>query len=725
MSNFIQYMFSKKSLLIILVLLLGGSIFYAVQSSATRNEPTNRFERILKLVGEFLEEGHFNPKKIDDSFSKEVFHKFLKSLDSDKSYFLQADVDEFKKFETKIDDEIHGARLESFYSVNAVYKKRMEEVALIYKEILQKPFDFNVEEKFIDDEEKQTYAKTEAQRKEVWRLKLKYYTLDRYVDLVEQQEKNKGKEGYVAKTNAQLEKEARERVLKLFDRMFDRFRNRFKDEDRFNYLVNAITETMDPHTSYLPPLDKIAFDEQMSGGDFFGIGASLLEEDGNIKITSIVAGGAAAKSGEIQVGDIVLKVGQGNAEPQDLTGYEVPDAVRIIRGKKDTEVRLTIKKPSGAIKVVSMIREKIDLEENRAKSLVIKGPDQHKIGYIYLPAFYADFQDANGNRCAQDVAKEIIKLKAVGVNGLIIDLRTNGGGSLMETVEMVGLFIEDGPVVQVKSRDESPTILRDRNKNILWDGPLTVMVNEFSASASEIFAGAIQDYKRGLVIGSTSTYGKGTVQRNIELDRASWTSNNPSDLGNIKLTLQKFYRVTGASTQLRGVVPDIILPDQYEYLKLREKDDPYALPWDEISSTQFKAWKSDFDFNYIIQQSKQRINENSSFNQIVEKSNWLSKYNDKQYSLKLEKFRQEKKTLGNAIQAIDSLTKLQAPLELSNLDVDLAAIKGNTNKEERNKLFVNRLKNDIHLGETVNVMNDMIQQYFIAQNKQAARADSK
>jgi carboxyl-terminal processing protease len=725
MSNFIQYMFSKKSLLIILVLMLGGSIFYAVQSSATRNEPTNRFERILQLIGEFLEEGHYNPKKIDDEFSKTVFTKFLKDLDGDKTYFLKSDIDQFKKYETKVDDEIHGSRLESFYAVNTVYKKRMEEVALLYKEILSKPFDFAVEEKYMDDDDKRTYAKTEAERKEAWRLKLKYYTLDRYVDLVEQQEKNKGKEGFVAKTNVQMEKEAREKVLKTFDRMFDRFRNRFKDEDRFNYLVNSITETMDPHTSYLPPLEKIAFDEQMSGGEFFGIGASLLEEEGNIKITSVVAGGAAAKSGEIEVGDFVLKVAQGAAEPQDLIGFEVPDAVRLIRGKKGTEVRLTIKKPSGAIKVVTMIREKIDLEENRAKSTIIKGPDNHKIGYIYLPAFYADFQDANGNRCAQDVAKEIIKLKAEGVNGLIIDLRTNGGGSLMETVEMVGLFIEEGPVVQVKSRDESPTILRDRNKNVLWDGPLTVMVNEFSASASEIFAGAIQDYKRGLVVGSTSTYGKGTVQRNIELDRASWTSNNPSELGNIKLTLQKFYRVTGASTQLKGVVPDVVLPDQYEYLKLREKDEPFALTWDEIGSAQYKVWKSDFDFNYIVQQSKQRISQSPTFKLIGEKSDWLSKYDDKHFSLKIDKFRQDKKTLGNTIQTIDSLTKLSSPLEVSNLDVDLAAIKGNTNKEERNKSFINRLKNDLHLGETVNIMNDMIQQYFIAQNKQAARSDSK
>lgn len=718
-------MFSKKSLLIILVLLLGGSIFFAVQSSSTRREPTNRFERILKLIGEFLEEGHYNPKKIDDGFSKVVFDKFLKYLDSEKSYFLQADIKEFKKYEGRIDDEIHGVQLESFYAINTVYKKRMEEVAAIYKEILQKPFDFNVDEKYLDDDEKRTYAKNEAERKEAWRLKLKYYTLDRYVDLLEQQEKSKGKEGYVAKTNAQLEKEAREKVLKTFDRMFDRLRNRFKDEDRFNYLVNSITETMDPHTNYLPPLEKIAFDEQMSAGEFFGIGASLQEEDGNIKIASIVAGGAAAKSGEIQVGDFILKVAQGSAEPQDLTGFEVPDAVRLIRGKKDTEVRVTIKKPSGAIKVVTMIREKIDLEENRAKSTIIKGPDNHKIGYIFLPAFYADFQDANGNRCAQDVAKEIIKLKAEGVQGLIIDLRLNGGGSLMETVEMVGLFIEDGPVVQVKSRDEAPTILRDRNKNVLWEGPLTVMVNEFSASASEIFAGAIQDYKRGLVVGSTSTYGKGTVQRNIELDRASWVSNNPSDLGNIKLTLQKFYRVTGASTQLKGVVPDVVLPDQYEYLKMREKDEPTALPWDEIGSAQFKTWKSDFDLNYIIQQSKQRVAQNPAFTQIVEKTNWLSNYDDKHFSLKIDKYRQEKKVLGNTLQAIDSVTKLNTPLEVTNLDVDMTAIKGNTNKEERNKLFITRLKNDLHLGETVNIMSDMIQQHFIAQNKQAAKTESK
>lgn len=716
-------MFSKKSLPIILVLLLGGSIFYAVQSSSTRKEPGTRFERILQLVGEFLEEGHFNPKKIDDKFSKEVYSKFLKSLDPDKTYFLEPDITKFKSLETKIDDEIHGAKLESFYLFNAVYKQRVEEASLLYKEILQKPFDFSTDETYTDDEDKTVFAKTEAARKEVWRKKLKYFTLERYVDLIEQQEKNKSKEGYIVKTNIELEKEAREKVSKSLDKMFDRFRNRFKDEDRFYLFVNDITETMDPHTTYFPPIDKRSFDEQMSG-EFFGIGASLVEEEGNIKIATVVKGSPADKSGEIQIGDIVMKVAQGLEEPQDLTGFEVPDAVRLIRGKKDTEVRLTIKKASGEIKVVILIRQKINLDETFAKSTIIKGANNYKIGYIYLPEFYANFQDPNGARCAADVAKEIIKLKQEGINGIILDLRTNGGGSLMDVVQMVGLFIEEGPVVQVKSRDEAPSILRDKDNNVLWNGPLTVMVNEFSASASEIFAAAIQDYKRGLVIGSTTTYGKGTVQRSIQLERSSWTSNNPSDLGDIKLTLQKFYRVSGASTQLKGVSSDIVLPDQYEYLKLREKDDPDALAWDEIGSTQYKVWKSDYDLNYIVTRSNERVKQNKSFQLIKENTDWLSKYNDKQYSLSITKFRQEKKTLSTTIKTIDSLIKMQTPLQVVNLEVDLQRIKGDTGKVERNTAFVNRLKNDLHLGETVNVMTDMIHQFFIAQNKQSAKSNN-
>lgn len=717
-------MFSKKSLFILFVLVIGGGIFYAVQSSSARKIPTTRYERILVLVGEMLEEGHFSPKKIDDKYSKEVFDKFIKALDPDKVYFLASDIEQFKKFETKIDDEIHGAKLESFYLINEIYKKRVEETSVLYKEFLQKPFDFNVEETYVDDYDKISFPKNDAARKEAWRKKIKYEVLSRFVDATEAQEKNKGREQVVTKSKEELEKEARERTLKAYDKMYDRFRNRFKDDDRFSILVNTIAENMDPHTTYFAPVEKRSFDENMSG-EFFGIGASLTEdENNNIKIATIVTGGPAQKSNEIQIGDIVLKVAQGADVPQELVGFEVPDAVRLIRGKKGTEVRLTIKKADGTIKVVSMIREKINLDETYAKSAIITDAGNNRIGYIYLPEFYANFQDPSGARCAADVAKEIMKLKAENISGIILDLRNNGGGSLMDVVQMVGLFIPDGPVVQVKSRDESPTVLRDRDNNVLWEGPLLVMVNEFSASASEIFAAAIQDYKRGLVVGSTTTYGKGTVQRNIDLERTSWTSNNPSDLGVVKLSLQKFYRINGGSTQLKGVASDIVLPDQYEYLKLREKDEPTALPWDEIPSAQYKTWSNDYSFADIVKRSNERIQQNKSFISIKDYSNWLEKYNDKVYSLKLDKFRKEKQELSNTVRAIDTLTKLPNALNFVNLNVDMAVISQDTLKKERNEMFLRFRRNDLNLGETVNIMNDMIQQHRIALNNRSAKAQN-
>ena len=401
---------------------------------------------------------------------------------------------------------------------------------------------------------------------------MKFLVLERYADLREQREKNKGKEGYVAKTDADLEKEARERVQKIMDRSYDRLKRKFDDEDSFNAYVNTITETMDPHTTFFPPVEKRYFDEQMSGR-FFGIGASLREEDGNIKIATLLTGSPAWKSGEITAGDFIIKVAQGKEEPVDITGFIVEDAVKLIRGKKGTEVRLQIRKSDGVIKTVTLVRDEIVQDETFAKSAVINTP-KGKIGFIYLPEFYADFDNPKGARCSDDVRKEVIRLKEQKVDGIIIDLRNNGGGSLYDVVQMVGFFIEDGPIVQVKDRDGKPQVYRDRDKTVLYDGPLGVMVNEFSASASEIFAAAIQDYNRGIIIGSTTTYGKGTVQRNIGLDKTLGILEPNSELGTIKLTLQKFYRINGGSTQLRGVSSDIALPDVLEYSPLREKNNP-------------------------------------------------------------------------------------------------------------------------------------------------------
>ncbi|MEY3687565.1 MAG: hypothetical protein RIR84_406, partial [Bacteroidota bacterium] len=536
-----------------------------------------------------------------------------------------------------------------------------------------------------------------------------FMVLERYSDLLDARDQlKKGDTSY--KSDAVLEKEAREKVRLLISRNFDRMISKTKENERFDLLVNTVTEFMDPHTTFFPPLEKRSFDEQMSGR-FFGIGASLRnDETGSIKIATIVAGLPAWKSQQIAVGDQVLKVAQGSETPVDLAGYESADAVKLIRGKKGTEVRLTIKKADGTIKVVSMIREEVELDETYAKSAVIQEGGK-KIGYIFLPEFYADWERPNGARCSQDVAKEILKLKEQQVDGLIMDLRNNGGGSLYDVVQMVGFFIPEGPIVQVKDREGNPSILRDRDRSVLYDGPLAVMVNEFSASASEIFAAAIQDYGRGIVIGSSSTYGKGTVQRNIGLDQANGMfSKDMGEIGTLKLTLQKFYRINGGSTQLKGVTPHIILPDQYENLKYREKDNPDALPWDEIQKASYPIVGSANETNMVRQKSLERVAANPIFNAIKESSAWTEKMNQRIYSLNLVKYRDEQKKIRDAYKKIDDAAKAINKLQVNLMPTDSTRLSADQDKFERRKQWISNLSKDVYINETTQVVSDMIGQ---------------
>jgi carboxyl-terminal processing protease len=471
---------------------------------------------------------------------------------------------------------------------------------------------------------------------------------------------------------------------------------------------------MDPHTTFFPPIEKRSFDEQMSGR-FFGIGASLRDEDGGIKIATLLTGSPAWKSGVITAGDIILKVGQGNEEPIDVTGFLVEDAVKLIRGQKGTEVKLQLKKSDGSVKMVSLIRDEIVQDETFARSAIINGP-KGKIGFIYLPEFYADFDNPKGARCSDDVRKEVIRLKEQKVDGIIIDLRNNGGGSLYDVVQMVGFFIEDGPIVQVRDRDGKPQVYRDRDKTVLYDGPLGVMVNEFSASASEIFAAAIQDYNRGIIIGSTTTYGKGTVQRNIGLDKSIGLLEPNSELGTIKLTLQKFYRINGGSTQLRGVSSDITLPDVLEYSPLREKNNPDALPWDEIQKADYRNWRYSLDLKPIERASSARIGANPSFNMIKQNAEWLSKQNDKVYTLNYKKYQLEQKEIRNKVKQIDSLNKISTELNVEALGDDLKKLNYDEGKSDRFKQWIKNLRTDIYLDESVKVIDDMIVQNNLVYN---------
>jgi carboxyl-terminal processing protease len=715
-------MINKRNLPIVL-LILGGGVFVAFRTLGIGGTPPTKYEKILHNVGEYLQELHYSPKAIDDKFSKEVFDKYLSDVDAEKDVFLQSDVDDLRsKYGTEIDDEILGKPIAFVPAVNEIYKKRLVETGQLYKDILSKPFDFSTEEDFNQNYDQVKFPQTDAERKEVWRKRLKYLALERYSDLLDGQEAGKKTAGYVVRSDADMEKDARDKTLKIMDRIYERLKVKVTDDDRFNMFVQSIVQSMDPHTDYFPPVEKRYFDEQMSG-HFFGIGASLKDEDGQIKITTLVTGSPAWKSGKVGIGDVIQKVAQGDQEPTDLTGYFVEDAIKLIRGTKGTEVKLTLKKTNGTTQVVSLVRDEIVQDElTFARSAIVSSP-KGKIGYIYLPEFYADFDNPKGNRCSIDVAKEVMKLKAEKVDGIVLDLRNNGGGSLYDVVQMAGLFVEQGPIVQVRDRDSKPQIYPDHDKSVLYDGPFAVMVNELSASASEIFAAAIQDYHRGVIIGSSSTYGKGTVQRPIGLDKTLGFADANSDLGTIKLTLQKFYRISGGSTQLRGVASDIVLPDIYpdiyEYAKIREKDNPDALPWDEIQKAEYTPWKYAYDMNVIKGMSNQRLKNNSALNLIRSDAEWLSKTEDKVFSLNLQKYRDEQKQIKTTVKQIETLSKLPAAGELNvvALPEDAHKYDDDKSKADRFQQWLKERKTDVWLGETVNVLDDMIASKNLVYNK--------
>jgi carboxyl-terminal processing protease len=721
MPKAIKYLTSMKRLPIVIAMVIAG-VFLAFNTMGKSNStPPTKYEKILQIVGEYLKQGHFSPKDINDDFSKKVYNRYFEDLDQDKDIFLQQDLASLDQFSTKIDDEIKGAPVQFFIEAGKVFNKRVEEAATVYKEILSKPFDFTVKESVVTDPKKINFPSSDAERKEVWRKRLKYLTLQRYSDLLDARESGKGKEGFVVKTDQALEAEARDKVKASMDRTFERYRTKFDEDEKFSVFVNTITSMMDLHTEYMLPLDKRYFDETLSGS-FDGIGAQLGYEEGNIKIVAVIPGGPAQKSNQIEVGDVVVKVAQATEAPVELAGFDVTDAVKLIRGKKGTEVRLTLRKKDGTLKAVSLIRDKIIQDETYVRSAVVD-QGSSKIGYILLPEFYANFNDpSDPHRSAVDVENEVRKLKAAKVDGIVIDLRNNGGGSLNDVVQMAGLFIDRGPIVQVKSRGRQPEVLKDNDGGVLWDGPLAVMVNEFSASASEIFAAAMQDYGRAVIIGSTSTYGKGSVQRSIGLDPDNFMSSN-SELGSLKLTLQKFYRISGGSTQLKGVIPDIIVPDYYEYLKIREKDNWNALPYDEINKANYATWQPGFNFQTVENLAKARIANDSVFRLIKVETDVLAKQDDKEYPLEINQFRKEQKVTRDAVKKIESLIKVDKGLQVSFLPQDEDRyVSADKDKTDRYKQWLKSLGKDLYVDEAVKVINDMVTQQNLAKSNATSPA---
>lgn len=698
----------RSRLIFVASMLLVLGVFASYKLTRKPSELTKE-QLIMEVVMQGIQSQHFNPLKVDDKFSARVFDLFLKRMDNSKKFFLQSDIDALNKYKEKIDDQLNDASLEFFDKANAIYEKRFAEAKTYYSSMLDQPFKFKEDETIETDGDKIPYAKTETELKDAWRKSLKYQTLVRLNDMLEARDKAKEKEdtsSIAKKTDDDLESDARKKVLKSTD---DAFKNlaELDRTDRFNLYVGCFANVQDPHTEFFPPADKANFDIAMSG-KLEGIGAQLQQKDDEIKVSSIVPGSPSYRDGRLKAGDIIVKVAQGSAEPVDVSEMRLDKAIQLIRGKKGTEVRLTVKKPDATFEVITLIRDIIVLEDTYAQSYIIN--NEKKIGYIRLPGFYADFSGAGGRDCAKDIKVELEKLKTEGAKGVILDLRDNGGGSLESVVDMVGLLIPQGPVVQVKARDANPTLYTDKDPSVTYDGPFEVMINENSASASEILAAAIQDYNRGVIIGSATSFGKGTVQRMYNMDdmvNATYSSMKP--LGSVKITMQKFYRVSGASTQLRGVTPDIILPDAWNKIKYGEKQEDFPMPWDEIKPTPITKFQPSYDLNKLKATSQKRVEDQKAFSLIEEESVELKNESDNtQVSLNLEKYQLEQKTRKEENKKFDEVQKTLTGLDISNLITDIQHINSDSTYTARNKEMLKSLKKDIYLNEAAQVMMDMI-----------------
>ena len=705
MQNIMTYVKQNKWKVFATVFLF-GALFFAFNTVKSENQesPELRQRKLLSTIGQLLESEHYSPRNIDDAFSKEVFNAYLKALDPEKNTFLQTDLDGLTKYSTTIDDEIHGATISFQPAVSRIYEIRIKETQALFNQIMDKPFDFSKDDSVLLNTDKLGYPKDEVERAKRWEMLLKYRTIERYASLIDEREKNKGKEKFVIKNDSTLEAESRAYIKKSYKKRLESFEKTFTKEKRFELFLNAITGLMDPHTDYLAPIEKRSFTEQMSGV-IYGIGAQLTQDDFGIRIASIQPGGPAWKSGQIVVNDVIVKIAQGADEPVDVSGYETTDAVKLIRGNLGTEVRLTFRKPDGTFKVVSLIREKIVLDEGYARSVVIQNGED-KYGYILLPDFYADFEREEGHRCSEDVAAEIKKLKAENVKGIIIDVRFNGGGSLYEVVQMAGLFIDKGPVVQIRNKEGRAQTLYDETPGILYDGPLVVMANEFSASASEIFAGAMQDYKRGIVVGSSSTYGKGTVQRNVAFGKPLDSLGIQPEYGSVKLTFQKFYRISGSSTQKKGVVPDVILPDEYEYLKYREKDNESALSWDEMERARYNVWPNNAQLSQVVQVTNSKLQNDTALNKFKKNLLWVSSQIETPVYLKLDKYQAFKKRIQEVSKQNEQALKLKTPMKLAPIKVDYNKFYNNPDKskQDRYQAWIKDLAKDFQVNESSKIL---------------------
>ncbi|WP_094745877.1 carboxy terminal-processing peptidase [Vaginella massiliensis] len=715
-------MLIKKTYILLAFLSMSFLAFCFCKPFASDKENEDDYKKIMRNTRTTLKYIHYKPATINDNFSEKVFAKYLEFIDPAKRLLLKSDYDYFKKDIHNQDDFFNNEDLTFYFATVDTIYKRIEEVEAFSKEIFEQPMDFTVKEDFVIDPKTIDYAKDKAELKDRWRKYLKYNIMLEIISMQDELDERKKQKDSIGETKEntlddsdnkkkitkdtpfnEVEKIARDEVKDLILDYFRRLKQR-KRETYFSMYMNSFTVQYDPHTVYFSPQDKEDLDISMSG-QLEGIGAQLQDKKGYATIASLVVGGPAWKDGRLQVGDQIIKVAQGKkGEAVNIVGMLLDEAIRLIRGKKGTEVILTVKKKDGSQQEISLIRDIIETDETFARSAVITDEKGDKYGIIYLPEFYTSMNGTESRDPSDDILREINELKKENIKGLVMDVRNNPGGSLEEVIEIAGLFIKNGPIVQVKRSDGMMKIHEDRDPMIAYDGPLVVMINELSASASEILAAAMQDYGRAVVVGSPQSFGKGTVQTIFPVDQ----QNRSEELGALKLTIQKFYRVNGGSTQLRGVNSDIAMVDQYTYSEINEGSRKESLPWDQIAALNIERWKPEINLQTIIERSKARLSDNANLRLIDESAKFMKSLEDtKSIPLNLEDYKKFRDGREKNIEKFEVLDKYKNKLKFSNTQRELQKIKNDTVLKTRRENWHKSLEKDLYLEESIHVLRDI------------------
>ena len=662
---------------------------------------------IIQLITYVLDQAHYLDKEINDEFSEKVFDTFLENLDPYKRYFYASDIEEFSKYKYLIDDAFKNPNLDFFELVYKRYSKRMLESEKIFNDILSKPFDFNKDEVCECDFEELDYVKTKDQLFDRWRKLLKIYVIENYHNEIEDDlRKSKEDSDFILRNPVLIEKKTRETLKETMQQNYAFISEEMQRSDWFSVYINSFVSQYDPNTSYLDPESKDRFDVDMSG-NYAGIGARLQKKIDKVEITEVISGGPAWRDNILEKGDAILKVRQDNEdEPVGILNMRLSEAVKLIKGKKGTKVHLTVKKVDGTVTEVTVKRDIVLLEETYIKSSIVE-KDNNTYGLINIPKFYIDFDNQSNRDAAKDLRTEIERLKEQGIQGLVIDLRNNGGGALKTVVDMAGMFIKNGPVVQVKYFDKEKQVLSDRDRSVLWTGPLVILVNEGSASASEILAAAMQDYKRAIIIGGNQTWGKGTVQNVFPLNRMV-RGNTNGDLGALRYTTQKYYRINGGSVQLEGVKSDINVPYRYKYLEFGEKDSENPLQWDEIDKVEFDTWNSNFNFEEAITKSNKRMANNEYLKLVDENAKWIKSVRDnKLINLNYDKFKLELEENSSITEKFKALNDYSMNYSFKSLPYELDLIKNDSVLGLKRERWHKSLNKDFYIDEALNVLSDL------------------